>query len=290
VSGGANGSGGAWAEWLVRGRFAHMTEEERAEAVSCLERTRDRVLAGARLADGDDVLDLGAGTGLLTFGAHGLIGEGWVYAVDPEVATLEELLRAAHELGVAGIAYLVGDADVLPLPDASVDAAVTRSVLMYAAELAECSRELFRVLRPGGRVSLFEPVNRMGSTVATVVDWSPLGDDLARRVREEWDTYAGATPLMRLDDEELAAALRDAGFAEVAVDLETIEEPWFADEREVDARLDAIGAAGAPSLRERWQAAFAPEEVEQLVAHLKGLAGSDLVFRRVGAWVTATKP
>lgn len=267
-----------------------MTESEREEALRGLEQTRDRVLAGARLEAGDDVLDLGAGTGLLTFGAHERIGDGWVIAVDPEVDNLEELLRGAHELGAGGISYLVGGAEVLPLADGSVDAAVTRSVLMYVADVEEAARELFRVLRPGGRVSLFEPVNRKGTYIATTVDWTPLGGDLAERVAREWEAHAATTPLMRLDDEHLGEALRAAGFADVTVELETRQEAWPVDERSADARLDAIGAAGEPSLRQRWAHEFSAAELELLVEHVTSLAGTTLAFDRVAAWVTARKP
>jgi arsenite methyltransferase len=281
---------GGWGEWLARTRFEGLTDEEREEALRRLEETRDRVLDGAELGPGDAVLDLGAGTGLLTFGAHERIGDAWVYAVDPSVEALEELLRGAHEAGLSGVMYLVGDATVLPLPDASVAACVTRSVLMYVDDLPGAARELYRVLRPGGRLSLYEPVNRKGTYVATAVDWSPLGAELAARVRAEWDAHAAATPLMRLDNEALAAALRDAGFEAVEVELESRDELWAVDERSVDARLDAIGAAGELSLRERWQAAFAPAEVERLVAHLKSLAGTTIEFRRAAAWVHARRP
>ena len=67
----------------------------------------------------DDVLVVGADAEL-AFGAHERIGEGWVFVVDPSVDALESLLREAHGAGVSGIAYLVGDGAVLPLPDGSV--------------------------------------------------------------------------------------------------------------------------------------------------------------------------
>lgn len=279
----------SWAEWLRETRFAGMSDAEHEEALRGLEETRDRVLDGAALQAGDDVLDLGAGIGLLTFGAHERIGDGWVFAVDPEVDVLEELLRGAHEASLSGVMYLIGDAEVIPLPDESVDAAVTRSVLMYVDDVAVAAGELHRVLRPGGRVSLYEPINRKGTSIATTVDWSPLGDDLARRVVEEFEQYVATTPLARLDDEVLAAALREAGFADVHVDLEEVDEEWTVDARTVEARLDAVGAAGELSARQRWQAAFSPDEVDALVAHLHGLAGETLRFRRAQAWVTARR-
>ncbi|MGH3009350.1 MAG: class I SAM-dependent methyltransferase [Gaiellaceae bacterium] len=278
-----------WAEWLREGRFAHLTEEERERALQMLEETRDLVLDRAGLQAGDDVLDLGAGTGLLTFGARERIDDGWVIAVEPEVDALEELLATAHALEAGGITYLVGDAVVLPLPNASADAAVTRAVLMHVEDLEEAARELFRVLRPGGRLSCFEPVNRKGSSIATMVDWTPLGAELAERVGAEWEAHAATSPLLRFDDESLTAALREAGFADVTVELESEEEEWLVDERSTDARLDAVGAAGEPTLRARWARTFEPAELELLTAHVKALAGTTLTFRRVAAWVTATR-
>jgi ubiquinone/menaquinone biosynthesis C-methylase UbiE len=267
-----------------------MSDEQRDAALRGLAATRDRVIEGAELRPGHDVLDLGAGTGLLTFAAHERIGDGWVFAVDPSIAALEELLRVAHETKVAGIMYLVGDAEVIPLPDASVDACVTRSSLMYTEDIERAAQEIGRVLAVGGRLSSYEPINRKGTFLATTVDWSPLGEELSGRVAEEWADHASTSAVLRLDDEELAAALRAAGLADVVVDLETTEDVWTVDDRSVDARLDAVGAAGQPSLRERWSRAFAEDEVAALVGHLHSLAGETLTFRRPQAWITARRP
>lgn len=278
-----------WAEWLTHTRFATLNEEERATVLRQLGATRDRVLDGAELQPGDDVLDLGAGTGLLTFGAHDRIGEGWVFAVDPAVDVLEELLRGAHEADLPGVMYLIGDAEVIPLPDGCVDAIVTRSVLMYVEDIPRACCELHRVLRPGGRISFFEPINKKGTYIVPVVDWTPLGGDVARRVADEWAAHAAVDPLLRLDDEELAASLTAAGFVDVAVDYEVVDEVWQVDERTVEQRLNAVGAAGRPSLRERWRARLGEETTDRLVAHLHSLAGETIVFERPQAWVTARR-
>ena len=239
--------------------------------------TRDRVLDGARLEPGDDVLDLRPGTGLLTFGAHERVGDGWVFAVDPSVDVLEELLRGAHEASLPGVMYLIGDAEVIPLPDESVDAAVTRSALMDVDDIRVAASELHRVLRPGGRVSFYGPIKRKGTPIAPTVDWSPLGGELAQRAAEEWEAVVTSDPLLRLDDEELTEALAAAGFDDVTVDCEVLE-----DVREIEPST-------VDSLREQWRQGLGEEATDALVARLHSLAGQTIVFRRPQAWVTARR-
>ena len=159
-----------WAEWLAAHGEADAAEVAEAE----------RVLEAAALRPGDTVLDVGAGLGLLTLAAHERIGDGWVIAVDPSVGALEELLRLAHAANANGIMYLLGDAEVLPLPDASVDAAVLRSVLVHVRDPDAAVVELARVLRPDGRLSLGEPLIGDSGTISTAVDWSSLGELGAR--------------------------------------------------------------------------------------------------------------
>lgn len=255
-----------------------------------MEEIRDRVLDRARIEPSDTVVDVGAGTGLLAFGAADRLDVGWIIALDMSVDCLEELLSLAQESGRSGIMYMLGDAVVLPLPDACADVAVTRSVLMYVDDTAEAARELHRVLRPGGRISLFEPVNREGTFIATAVDWSPLGGDLAWRVGEEWERYAAATPLLRFDDVQLVEELEGAGFEELDVLVEDVGEEWVVTEESVDVRLEAVGAPGEPSLRARWGEAFRAAEVDALVGHLKSLAGTTIEFRRRAVFVAARKP
>jgi SAM-dependent methyltransferase len=160
---------------------------------------------------------------------------------------------------------------------------------MYVDDVARAAHELHRVLRTGGRVSFFEPINKKGTYIAPTVDWTPLGDDAARRVAEEWEAHVAVDPLLRLDDEELAGALRAAGFTDVRVDYEVLEERWIVDGRTVEQRLDSVGAAGQLSLRERWRAHLGEETTRSLVAHLHSLAGETIVFRRPQAWVTARR-
>src|SRR5262249_13171888 len=154
------------------------------------------------------------------------------------VGALEELLRLAHDVGSNGIMYLVGDAEGLPLPDASVDAGILRSVLVHVGDVRAALAELARVLRPGGRPSLREPLNRDAPGPATAVDWSPLGE-LGDRIRAEWESFAASDPLQRLETDELVAALEAAGFTAVERSVEDPGDEWVVTAESVDARLDA---------------------------------------------------
>jgi arsenite methyltransferase len=270
----------------VRTRFAGLSDEEVARELDGLGRTRDTVLDNARLAPGDRVLDVGAGTGLLSLGALDRIGEnGFVYAVDPSPDALDEL--RAH-VGRPGVHYLVGEAAALPLPDDFADAALTRSVLIYVDDLEEAAQELHRVLRSGGRLSVYEPLNRRATFIYDTVEWP---EDLREPVRAEGHAYmAGASGLVSFNENELVHFLERAGFASIVPDMREEWEEWEVTLSSVDARLDAVPAAGEPSLRARWARVFSEADVAHLVAHLQGLKGTTLKFRRVSLFLTAVKP
>jgi len=112
------------------------------------------LLDAARLEPADDVLVLGGGS--LALGAHERVGDGWVYVVRSQVDELEALLGEAHAVGASGVAYLMGAAPVLPLPDDAVAAALGRIATEHDA-LGAAAEEVARVLSARGRVSFAEP-------------------------------------------------------------------------------------------------------------------------------------
>jgi arsenite methyltransferase len=270
-----------WAEWLVRTRFEGWPDEEITAALAELGRKRDRVLDGAALSPGDTVADVGAGTGLLTLGALERVGpDGDVIALDVSVDALDEL--RAHT-AAANISYLVGQADVLPLRDASVDAVVTRSVLIYVEDKAEAAREFARVLLPEGRVSLFEPINKRNLLLTDAVDFEPLGE-LGERVRA-WNEafYTDSDdPMLNFDESDLERFFTDAGLIDVHVDT-------AADEHDIPGEryLNQVGAPGRPTLLERWRDVFSPGDVERLAAFV---TERTVPARWPHAFVTARKP
>ena len=121
------------------------------------------LLDAALLQQDEDVLVLGGGA--LALGAHERIGDGWVYVVRSQVDELEALLGEAHAAGASGVAYLVGEAPVLPLPDGAVAAAVGRIATDNGA-LEAAAKELARVLSAGGRAAFAEPDLEAGEELA----------------------------------------------------------------------------------------------------------------------------
>lgn len=235
-------------------RFEAMTPEARDEALASLEAVRERVLDRARIEDGDVVLDVGTGTGLLVFGALDRLGPaGSVIALDVSVDCLDELRATCDDPRVA---YLVGAAEVLPLPDVSVDVAMTRSVLIYVREKAEAARELFRVLRSGGRLSIFEPVNRRNTQLWELVDFG----ELAGRVKADfYRRWPPDHPMQDFDPEDMTRWFEEAGFVDVDTDVVVSTVTVTP-----DAVLHGVGAPGSPSLLDAWREAFSPEEIAQL--------------------------
>lgn len=116
---------------------------------------RDRVVAATRCVQTDDrpavVLDVGAGTGFLTEGF--LAAGARVIAVDPTEAMLVEQRRKFPEVVASRqLSLRLADAEAIPLPDGSVDAAVANMALHHVENPPAAIREMARLLRPGGVV------------------------------------------------------------------------------------------------------------------------------------------
>ncbi|MEV6056520.1 methyltransferase domain-containing protein [Streptomyces sp. NPDC052107] len=138
----------------------------------CFAGRRGRVFA--RLAElsgavpGDRVLDVGCGTGYLTRHMAARIGpKGAVTGVDPSPPVLDYARGRNRRPGSAPCDYREGVAEALDLPDASFDTVVTSLMLHHLPEELRpmALREMYRVLRPGGRLLVAEfrpPKSRIG--------------------------------------------------------------------------------------------------------------------------------
>ena len=149
-----------WSEWLLHRRHADDPQWEPAMQQS-IERYADRVLDNAHLSPGMQLLDVGTGDGLVGLRAIARIG----FTLQVQMTDISErMLRHAEqravELGVRRqCKFLRCGADQLDgIGDETVDVVTTRAVLAYIADKGRALREFLRVLKPGGRISLCEPV------------------------------------------------------------------------------------------------------------------------------------
>ena len=150
-----------WAAWLLHRRDGDDAEQRRM-ALEFLLPLRQRVLDNARIVPGEIVLDVGSGDGLIAFGALDRVGmEGHVIVSDVSDDLVSHTRSLATEQGVEGRMSFVRAAaeDLSAVADASVDVVTTRSVLIYVDDKAAAFRAFHRVLKPGGRLSIFEPIN-----------------------------------------------------------------------------------------------------------------------------------
>ncbi|HWZ65063.1 MAG TPA: methyltransferase domain-containing protein [Steroidobacteraceae bacterium] len=112
-------------------------------------------LAATVPASGEHVLDVACGTGLVAFAAARAIGpRGAVLGTDISGEMVAAASSRAEALGLANVRFARMDAEALELPDASFEVAVCALGLMYVPSPEQALRELWRVLRPGGRLGL----------------------------------------------------------------------------------------------------------------------------------------
>ncbi len=256
---------------------------------------RDTVLDKAGLRPGDTVLDVGTGDGLIAFGALERLGPSG-HAVFSDIS--QDLLdhcrtAAAAEGQLDRCRFVLAPADSLTdIADGSVDVVTTRSVLIYVKDKAAALREFCRVLRPGGRISVFEPITVLMRDPDRLLgyDITPV-KPLAAKLKAFYDSIRppGANPMTDFDERDLVRQAEDAGFVHIDLELRvTVKNgkrpvPW-------SRALRMAGNPLVPPLGEVLDRALSPEEIAEFTAHLKPLVESGAGReRQAHAYLAAAK-
>jgi arsenite methyltransferase len=274
-----------WSRWVLGGRDAG-DARQRNSTLAHLAPIRDKVLAGAEPLAGATLLDVGTGDGLIGLEARAR-GADVIFAdVSPA------LLAHVGELAPGARCVVTRAEELDGIEDASVDVVTTRSVLIYVTDKAAAFAAMRRVLAPGGRISLFEPINAlmqdppgrfMGFDVRPVAELAP-------RVNA---AFAPADPafteaMLGFDDRDLARLAEAAGFTRVHLECHSDVEPG---ELPVsfEALLDGAPNPNAPTVREAIAAALGPSDQNRFLAALRdAFAAERFVHRRVVAYLTAS--
>ena len=113
-----------------------------------------------RLATGEKVVDVGSGAGFDSFIAAGQVGPGGqVVGVDMTAEMLAKSRQTAAVLGLAQVEFREGLAEALPVPDGWADVVISNGVINLCADKQAVFAEIFRVLRPGGRLQFADIAN-----------------------------------------------------------------------------------------------------------------------------------
>ena len=133
-------------------------------------------LAVHPLAAGEVVVDIGSGTGTDLLLAARRVGPGGrAIGVDLTEEMRERARAAAAALGLHHVEVRAGDAQALPVDDASADVVISNGVINLTTDKVEAFAEIHRVLRPGGRLQLADIVVR---------------DELSPGIRNDVDLWA----------------------------------------------------------------------------------------------------
>jgi arsenite methyltransferase len=151
---------------------------------------------------GDTVLDIGAGSGTDVLLAAQIVGDaGQVIGLDMTTAMLTKLNASAAAAHVSNVRLLEGNAEHIPLPNASVDVVTSNGVLNLIPDKRAAFAEIYRVLKPGGRLQ-----------VADIALGRPLTGDCLSNPRLWVECIVGATP-----EDEYIALIEAGGFTAAQV-------------------------------------------------------------------------
>ena len=179
------------------------------------------------------VLDLGSGGGIDCFLAAKQVGlTGRVIGLDMTTEMIRLARRNAQKMGVTNVDFRYGEMEEMPLPDASVDVILSNCVINLSPDKDAVFAEAFRVLKPGGRMSVSDMV---------------LEGDLPEPLRESadaWSCCVGGA----LDEEIYLVKMRAAGLTDVEVTQRVyIDVSGWLSEEDIQALL---GQGDRPPTRE----------------------------------------
>jgi SAM-dependent methyltransferase len=156
----------------------------------------------AELQQGETVLDLGSGGGLDCFLAAKQVGEsGFVIGLDMTPEMLSRARAAAERMGFKNVEFRQGYLEDMPVEDNSIDVVISNCVINLSADKPKVFSEMYRTLKPGGRVSVSDIITN---------------GELPEKIKNDMDAW-GACIAGALEMSEYEEGLRNAGFINIKI-------------------------------------------------------------------------
>lgn len=184
----------------------------------------------AQLELGQTVLDLGSGGGIDCFLAAKRVGPtGRVIGVDMTASMIERARANKAKLRANNVEFRLGEIEHLPVADETVDVIISNCVINLSPDKLQVFRETFRVLRPGGKLS-----------VSDIVTNGPLADEIKSSLSAWAGCVAGA-----LEVDDYVAAIEAAGFTDIQITPVYLEKEMV--EQAVEQLDNSIDLTNVPA-------------------------------------------
>ena len=190
---------GDFGTWLYEaGELAEIPDGAALASLGCGNPT-----AVADLEPGETVLDLGSGAGIdVLLSARRVGPQGFAYGIDMTDEMLSLARKHQAEAGATNVEFRKGAIEDIPLDDAAVDVVISNCVVNLSADKPAVLAEMFRVLKPGGRLGISDVV---------------ADNELSKSERHERGSWVGCIA-GALSFDEYANGLETVGFVAVSIE------------------------------------------------------------------------
>ncbi len=161
--------------------------------------------------EGEYVLDLGCGRGMDTFLSSKLVGEsGLVIGVDNNYKMIEKAREIAEKKGFDNVEFRLGEIEYIPIRDNFLDLLMSNCVINLSTNKDQVYNEIYRILKPGGRISLSDIVLK-----------KDLPDEIKNDPNVHGTWVGGAIYL-----EDIKGMLKEIGFKDIDIQLDEVTDEY----------------------------------------------------------------